>query len=170
LASRATMRRVEGGAGSKRILLGCDPGARHSAHRIHATHAHLHGRIPASGARRRAEEGPLWGSDPEDAHRIGNDALMIRSTVASPQAGALLRVAPIPAPRSGAPPILAATLKGWREFWPVAPGSRREAVAFGAETGADGRRSLSYPGAWASFPQAGLRLTSHDAHCRKPLA
>ena len=64
LASRATMRRVEGGAGSKRILLGCDPGARQSAHRIHATHAHLHGRIPASGA---------------------------------------------PAPRFGAPPILAAT-------------------------------------------------------------
>ena len=64
LASRATMRRVEGGAGSERILLGCDPGAGHSAHRIHSTHAHLHGRIPASGA---------------------------------------------PAPRSGAPPILAAT-------------------------------------------------------------
>ena len=57
--------------------------------------ARLYGRIPASGARRRAEEGPLWGSDPKDAQRIGSDALMIGSTVASPQAGPLLRVSPI---------------------------------------------------------------------------
>jgi len=50
-------------------------------------------------ARRRAEEGPLWGSDPGDAHWAGNDALMAGSTVASPQAGPLLHVPP--APRSG---------------------------------------------------------------------
>ncbi len=58
--------------------------------------ARLYGRIPASGgARRRAEEGPLWGSDPEDAQWIGSDAIMIGFTVASPQAGPLLHVAPI---------------------------------------------------------------------------
>ena len=50
-------------------------------------------------ARRRAEEGPLWGSDPGGAHRAGCDALMAGSTVASPQAGPLLNVPP--APRSG---------------------------------------------------------------------
>src|SRR4249919_3680761 len=50
-------------------------------------------------ARRRAEEGPLWGSDPGDAHRAGHDALTAGSTVASPQAGPLLHVPP--APRSG---------------------------------------------------------------------
>ena len=42
-------------------------------------------------ARRRAEEGPLWGSDPGDAHRAGRDALTAGSTVASPQAGRLTR-------------------------------------------------------------------------------
>ena len=50
---------------------------------------------PVNGARRRAEEGPLCGSDPEDVQRIGDDAPMIGSTVASPKAGPLLRVAPI---------------------------------------------------------------------------
>src|SRR3990170_8706113 len=50
---------------------------------------------PVNGARRRAEEGPLWGSDPGDVQRIGSDAPMIGSTVASPQAGPLLHVAPI---------------------------------------------------------------------------
>src|SRR5688500_3070701 len=50
---------------------------------------------PVNGARRRAEEGPLWGSDLADAQRIGGDALTIGSTVASPQAGPLLHVAPI---------------------------------------------------------------------------
>src|SRR5687767_7479071 len=39
---------------------------------------------PQRGARRRAEEGPLRGSDPEDALEIGCDAPMISSTVASP--------------------------------------------------------------------------------------
>src|SRR5471032_3647213 len=75
-ARRATRRRVEGGAGSKRFVLGCDPAARHSAHRIHATHTHLRGRIPASGA---------------------------------------------PAPRCGAPPILAATLRAGTSFGPLPP-------------------------------------------------
>jgi len=42
------------------------------------------------------------GSDPRDAHRGGSDALMAGLTVASPQAGPLLRVSPAPAPRSGA--------------------------------------------------------------------
>ena len=55
------------------------------------------------GARRRAEEGPLWGSDPEDALGAGIDAPMSGSTVASPQAGPLLNVTPAPAPPSGAP-------------------------------------------------------------------
>ena len=41
---------MEGGAGSKRFLVGCDPVARHEAHRFHAIHTHLRGRIPASGA------------------------------------------------------------------------------------------------------------------------
>src|SRR5678816_190744 len=66
LPRRATRRRVEGEAGSKRCVLGCDPVMRPEAHRIHAIHAHLRGHIPASGA---------------------------------------------PAPRCGAPPILAATLR-----------------------------------------------------------
>src|SRR3990172_5901655 len=86
-------------------------------------------RLADGCARRSTEEGPLWGSDREDAHRDGSDALMSGSTVASPQAGPLLRVAPdpaagckapdirvrlcaytvasrkrVPAPRSGAPP------------------------------------------------------------------
>src|SRR6185369_5285901 len=73
LPRRATRRRVEGGAGSKRFVLGCDPIARHEAHRIHAILAHLRGRIPASGA---------------------------------------------PAPRCGAPPILAATLRVGTSFGP----------------------------------------------------
>ena len=56
--------------------------------------ARLHGRIPASGARRRAEEGSLWGLTPET--REGSvTTLMIGSTVASPQAGPLLHVLPI---------------------------------------------------------------------------
>ena len=50
LSRRATRRRVEGGAGSKRFVLGCDPGTRHWAHQIHAIHTHLRGHIPASGA------------------------------------------------------------------------------------------------------------------------
>src|SRR5258705_5459919 len=71
LPRRATRRRVEGGAGSKRCMLGCDPGARQEAHRLHATHTHLRGRIPNGGA---------------------------------------------PAPRCGAPPILAATLRAGTSF------------------------------------------------------
>src|SRR4249920_1842199 len=97
-------------------------------------------------ARRRAEEGPLWGSDPGDAHRAGHDALTAGSTVASPQAGPLLHVPPappgagqwsagcavltractvasrkrVPAPRSGASAILAATPRGLARFWPAA--------------------------------------------------
>src|SRR6187549_2557293 len=98
LPRRATRRRVEGGAGSKRFMLGCDPATRQEAHRIHAILAHLHGRIPASGA---------------------------------------------PAPRCGAPPILAASLSGWHEFWPVAPGSRRKAFVLGAETGAVRRIAIT---------------------------
>ncbi len=58
---------------------------------------------PEEGARLRAEEGPLWGSDPADAHGAGGDAPMAGSTVASPQAGPLLNVTPAPVPPSGAP-------------------------------------------------------------------
>ena len=54
---------------------------------------------------------------------------------------------------------------GWHEFWPVAPGSRRKDFVLGAETG-DLRRKGD-PGAWAPFPQAGLRLTSHGASLSK---
>ena len=50
---------------------------------------------------------------------------------------------------------------GWREFWPVAPGSRRKDLVIGAETGSSWRKCN--PGATAPFPQAGLRLTSHGA-------
>ena len=57
----------------------------------------------SKGARPRAEEGPLWGSDPADAHRSGGDAPMAGSTVASPQVGPLLNVTPAPVPPSGAP-------------------------------------------------------------------
>jgi len=64
LASRATKRPAEGGAGSKCCVLGCDPGAGHGRATIRGPHTRLRGRIPASGA---------------------------------------------PAPRSGAPAILAAT-------------------------------------------------------------
>jgi excinuclease ABC subunit A len=55
------------------------------------------------GARRRAEEGPLRGSDPADVHKAGIDAPMASSTVASPQAGPLLHVSPAPAPPSDVP-------------------------------------------------------------------
>src|SRR5258707_14390272 len=74
LPRRATRRRVEGGAGSKRCMLGCDPETRQEVHRFHAIHAQLRGCIPASGA---------------------------------------------PAPRCGAPPILAATLRAGTSFWPI---------------------------------------------------
>src|SRR5580765_7572808 len=73
LPRRATRRRAEGGTGSKRFMLGCDPAARREAHRFHAIHAHLHGRIPMNGA---------------------------------------------PAPRCGAPLILAATLRAGTSFGP----------------------------------------------------
>ena len=54
----------------------------------------LRGRIPASGARRRSEEGSLWDLTPET--REGSvTTLMIGSTDASPQAGPLLHVSPI---------------------------------------------------------------------------
>ncbi len=78
---------------------------------MHAIHTHLRGRIPAGGARRRAEEGPLWDLTPQTRKGIGVYAPMIGSTVASPHAGPLLRVAPIPAPRCGAPAFLATTLR-----------------------------------------------------------
>ena len=63
---------------------------------MHAIHAHLHGRIPASGARRRAEEGSLWDLTPETRKGIGMYAPMIGCTVASPLNGA-------PAPRCADP-------------------------------------------------------------------
>src|SRR5258706_15672945 len=50
---------------------------------------------------------------------------------------------------------------GWREFWPVAPGSRRKDFVLGAETGAERRKYI--PGSTAPFPQTGPRLTSHGA-------
>jgi hypothetical protein len=130
--------------------------------------ARLRGRIPASGARRGAEEGPLRGSGPRDAHGIGIETTRPRSAPRShPASGAaveveqgpqrrvgdatrdqtprdrpaaldrlrgqipektrgpssalrrsLLHVTPIPAPRSGAPAILAATPCGLARFWP----------------------------------------------------
>src|SRR5258706_13151035 len=122
-ARRATRRRVEGGAGSKRCMLGCDPAARQEAHRIHAIHTHLHSRIPMNGA---------------------------------------------PAPRRGAPPILAATLRAGTSFWPVAPGSRRKDFVLGAETGAERRKCI--PGAMAPFRQSGLRLRSNGASPPKGLS
>ena len=54
---------------------------------------------------------------------------------------------------------------GWREFWPVAPGSRRQDPILGAETGA--ARRIGIPGATSPCPQAGLRLTSHGAALSK---
>ncbi len=59
---------------------------------------------------------------------------------------------------------------GLAQVLACAPGSRRKAVAVGAETGASGRRSFSYPGVWASFPQTGVRLTGYNTHCHKTLA
>ena len=71
--------------------------------------ASVSGVTSPKGARRRAEEGPLWGSDPEGARRAGVDAPMAGSTVASPQVGPLLRVTPAPVPPSdGAPREVAA--------------------------------------------------------------
>src|SRR6266581_3103744 len=87
LPRRATRRRVDGGAGSKRCMLGCDPVARQEAHRIHAIHAHLRDRILMNGARRRAEEGSLWDLTPQTRSGIGEYAPMIGSTVASPRMG-----------------------------------------------------------------------------------
>ena len=63
--------------------------------------ASVSGVTSPEGARRRAEEGSPWGSDPVDAHRAGIDAPMAGSTVASPQVGPLLRVTPAPVPPSG---------------------------------------------------------------------
>jgi NADH-quinone oxidoreductase subunit L len=77
------------------------------AHDVHGAEMPSHAGAAASGvtspkgARLRAEEGPLWGSDPADAHRAGGDAPMAGSTVASPQAGPLLNVTPAPVPPSG---------------------------------------------------------------------
>src|ERR1019366_4329378 len=62
--------------------------------------ASVSGVTSPKGARRRAEEGPLWGSDPEGARRAGVDAPMASSTVASPQVGPLLHVPPAPVPPS----------------------------------------------------------------------
>jgi len=75
-----------------------------SGHLLHASAcppwSHPH---KQHGARRRAEEGPLWGSDPEDAHGIGIHTTRPRSAPRShPASGPLLHVPPIPAPRSGA--------------------------------------------------------------------
>jgi len=53
------------------------------------------------GARPRAEEGPLRGSDPAGAQGAGGGAPMAGSTVASPQVGPLLNVTPAPVPPSG---------------------------------------------------------------------
>jgi tripartite-type tricarboxylate transporter receptor subunit TctC len=69
--------------------------------------ASVFGVASPKGARRRAEEGSPWGSDPEDAHRAGIDAPIAGSTVASPQVGPLLRVTPAPAPPyDGAPGLV----------------------------------------------------------------
>ena len=111
LARRAIKRPAQGGAGSKRLMLGCDPGAGQESARDCAflTRAFTVA-SPETGARRRAEEGPLWGSDPGDAHGIGVVTTRPRSAPRShPASGPLLHVAPIPAPRFGASPILAAT-------------------------------------------------------------
>ena len=62
--------------------------------------ASVSGVTSPKGARRRAEEGPLWGSDPEGARRAGVDAPMASSTVASAQVGPLLHVPPAPVPPS----------------------------------------------------------------------
>ena len=166
-SSRPTKCTAQGGAGSKRSMLGCDPGAGQERAIMRGPNARLRGRIPASGARRRAEEGPLWGSDPADAHGIGFDTTRSRSAPRShPASGSLLRVAPIPATRFGAPPILAATLRAGTSFGlsPPALGER----SFGAETGW-GVPQLPQPGARAPFPQTGLRQTSHGAPLSLPL-
>jgi hypothetical protein len=98
------MRPVQGGAGSKRSLLGCDPGAGHSVHRLHGTNEPLHGRIPAGGA---------------------------------------------PAPRSGAPPILAATTA------PITDSTFNICSVSGKIYGDKGMGLAASFGPW---------------HCRKPLA
>ncbi|MBI4192830.1 MAG: squalene/phytoene synthase family protein [Betaproteobacteria bacterium] len=66
--------------------------------------ASVSGVTSPKGARRRAEEGPLRGSDPEGAHRADVDARMAGSTVAFPQAGPLLHVTPAPVPPSDRAP------------------------------------------------------------------
>ena len=112
----------------------CAPSRSHPRKRGPCSTLRRAGRIPAkSGARRRAEEGPLWGSDPGDAHGIGVSTTRPRSASRShPASGSLLHVPPIPAPRliplpfhpsvrrdaaSGAPRTLR---RGWRS-----PRSRR---------------------------------------------
>jgi hypothetical protein len=75
---------------------------------ISRSSARLRGRIPASGARRGAEEGPLRGSDPRDAHGIGIETTHPRSASRShPASGSLLHVG-----RS----LLLASAR--RRFWP----------------------------------------------------
>ena len=54
---------------------------------------------------------------------------------------------------------------GWHEFWPVAPGSRRQDPILGAETGTAWR--IYIPGSTAPFPPTGLRLTSLGAMLSK---
>ncbi len=62
--------------------------------------ASVSGVTSPDGARPRAEEGPLRGSDPADAHRSGGDAPMAGSTVASPPVGPQRNVTPAPVPPS----------------------------------------------------------------------
>jgi hypothetical protein len=71
-SSRPTKCPAQGGAGSKRSMLGCDPAAGQERAIMRRTGAHLRGRIPAGA----------------------------------------------PAPRCGAPPVLAATLRAGTNFGP----------------------------------------------------
>src|SRR3990172_11528163 len=88
---------AEGGAGSVGLGRWMRPRSGMPRAGFPRAYAHLHGRIPASGARPRAEEGSLRDLTPQTRKGIGVYAPMIGSTVASPPPGA-------PPPRSAAPP------------------------------------------------------------------
>jgi len=59
LASRATKCPAQGGAGSKRCVLGCDPAAGQESAEMRGPHTRLPGRIPARGA-----PAPRFGASP----------------------------------------------------------------------------------------------------------
>ena len=121
LTSLATKRPAQGGAGSKRRVLGWRVVGRKRGPSGDLTPETRIGPdttrswpVPRSHPRKRGPCSTFHRPPGAGQESARNCAFLTHAfTVASPETGA-------PAPRSGASPILAATLRGWREFWPMA--------------------------------------------------